>query len=373
LLSLPKIKFSTYLPLAKSPEILDTILSAVDGEPRILGQKIKHALPLDALEVRSDSLVTPGGRHDNDHQDHRHISVMPTTDELLSKDRPFIRTSEYLEDRDLASTLRIMHLDNQFRLLREDMLGEIRGELQALTTRKTGRHRGIILSDLQVADVEMGTDRKRQPWGIVLQCKAELPHLKTINPEKRKGYLLDNPHILRHGTITCLLLDNEPAAFLSIYRDLEALAAVPTSVVLQFPDDSTHSYALLKMKTVERIQLVQLNTAVFAFEPFLRRLQEMKDIPLAEELLYWEEGRPVAGPMCQPSKVLQNLEARSGDDLKDILGTKNSVLLNKSQMRSLVSSLTQSISLVQVPPGKGHLFKSRLPHNLIYVQALASL
>ncbi len=352
LVSLPGKASSPYLAVADSLNILDTILKSPDGETRILGQKIKHALPLDASELHNDAEAKPGGRHDNDHADHREISIMPTADELLSKERPFFRTADFMDVPKIVSSCHSIHLDNQFRLLREDMLGEIRDELKVLTGTKPGRHKGIIVDGLSLAGVEMGTDRKRLPWGVVLQCKEELPHLKRIQPGRRKDFLKDNRHILRQGNMACLLIDGEPAAFPTIHRDEEELAKTPAAITIQLADDSSQSYALSKMKTDGNVKLVQLDAAIFAFEPFLRRLQEMNDLPLKDELLHWETGKDIEGPSFQPAKVIRALESRSGNDLKDFLRTKKSVVLDESQMNSLCACLLQRVSLVQGPPGE---------------------
>lgn len=352
LVSLPGKASSPYLAIAASSNILDTILKSLDGETRNLGQKIKHALPLNASELHNDAEAKPGGRHDNDHADHREISIMPSADELLSKDHPFFRTADFIDDPQIVSSRCGIHLDNQFRLLREDMLGEIREELKILTGTKPGRHKGIIVDGLSLAGVEMGNDRKRLPWGVVLECKEELPYLKKIQPKKRMDFLRENRHILRQGNMACLLIEGEPAAFPTIHRDEEELAQTPAAITIQFADDSTLPYALSKMKTAGNVKLVQLDTAVFAFEPFLRRLQEMKDLPLRDELLHWETGKDIKGPSFQPAKVIKALQSRSGKDLKDLLRLEKSVILDESQMNSLCACLLQRVSLVQGPPGE---------------------
>ena len=351
LVSLPGKSSSPYLTVARSPNILKAILKSPDGETRILGTKIEHALPLDASDLIHDGEAKPGGRHDNDHADYREISIMPTADELLSKDRPFFRTADFINDTKIVSSRHGVHLDNQFRLLREDMLADIREELKILTGAKTGRHRGIIVNGLSVAGVEMGTARNRLPWGVVLKCKDELPQLQRILPAKRKEYLKDNRHILKQGNMACLLIDGEPAAFPTIHRNEEELIKKPAAVTVQFADDPTLSYALSKMKSTADIKLIQLDAATFAFEPFLRRLQEMNDFPLRDEILHWEIDKNIAGPSFQPTNLINALESRSGKDLKDLLRTKKSIVLDESQMNSLCACLLQRVSLVQGPPG----------------------
>ena len=352
LVCFPGTTSSSYLALARSPDIMDLLLKSPDGETRILAQKIKHSLLLDSRDLHIDAEVKPGGRHDNDHADHRNISIMPTADELLSRERPFIRTADFIDDPSVAPTLRALHVDNQFRLLREDMLGEIRKEIQILTGVKTGRHKGIIVHDLHLVGVDIGTDRKeRRPWGVVLQSKSELPQLKKIEPSKRKAYLMDNKQILRHGNMACLLVDNEPVAFPTIHRNEGELSKIPAKLIVQFQDDSTLSNALSKLKTGQDIKVVQLDTAVFAFEPFLKQLQEMKKLPLSEELLHWEEGDLLRAPSFQPTLVIEKLRERAERDLQNVLRTRKPIRLDASQMDSLCASLSQRVSLVQGPPG----------------------
>jgi hypothetical protein len=364
LIYLPGKGSSPYLALAKSPDILTPILESPEGGTRILGQKIKHALSLDSSDLHIDAEVKPGGRHDNDHADYREITIMPTTDELLSQERPFLRTADVIQDPSLKSSRHAIHLDNQFRLLREDMMGEIREEIQILVGTKPGRHKGLIVNDLRLDGVEMGTVRKRHPLGIRLQCVKELPPLSKIDPEKRRAYLRDNRHILRHGNMACLVVDNQPVAFPTIVRNEDYLAKTPATIVVQFQDDSALSDALLRMKMAMNIQLVQLDSAVFAFEPFLKRLQDMKELPLPEELLHWEEGQTLEAPSFCPERTIKILQSKEGKDLQAVLGTKTSIKLDESQRNSLYACLSQRVSLVLGPPGKSQIICT--DHNYLY-------
>ncbi|EKD17579.1 NFX1-type zinc finger-containing protein 1 [Drepanopeziza brunnea f. sp. 'multigermtubi' MB_m1] len=290
LVRIPGNVSTPYVQLASS-HVLDLILKSQNGETRNLGQKIRHSLPLSDDDLHIDAEVKPGGRHDNDHADYRRVSIMPTADELLSKDLPFYRPANFIDDPNRLSSRRALHVDNQFRLLREDMLGDIREEIQVLMGMKSGRHKGSVVEKLRLYSIEMGTEKRRQAWGVKLQCREPLPHLKKIHHDKRKAYLRDNRDILRQGTMACIFIDNEPAAFPSILRIEDELASESAVVTVQFQDDDTLTYALLKMKSAASIRLAQLDTAIFAYEPFLRRLQSITDLPLAEELLHWEDGK----------------------------------------------------------------------------------
>lgn len=353
LISLPGTS-TTYLTIAASPNIMDLLLKSTDGETRNLGQSIKHALPLDPSELHNDSEAKPGGRHDNDHKDYKEISIMPTADELLSKDRPFLRTADYVEDETLLSskTVKFVHIDNQFRLLREDMLGEIREEMKILTGAKTGHHKGVIIDGLQMFGIETGDDRKRLAWGVKFVCTTDIPQMRNIDPKKRLAYLKDNRHILRQGNMACLFIDGEAVAFPTIHRDENELAKTLPLLTLQFMDDDRLNHALSRMKSSQSVKIAQLDSAIFAFEPFLGRLQEMTDVPLSEELFHTTEGDKISGPSFEPTTTIARIEKHAGKDIKHLLRLKKTILLDESQLTSLSSCLRQRVSLVQGPPGE---------------------
>jgi hypothetical protein len=164
-------------------------------------------------------------------------------------------------------------------------------------------------------------------------------------------YLKHNRHILRHGNLCCLMIDNELAAFPTISRNNDQLAKDLFSIMMQFSDDSMLSSTLFKAKGASNIKLVQLDTVIFAFEPFLRRLQEITDLPLEDDLVNWETSNKIEASLFQPSRILQGLEDSAGKELKQLLGARKSVILDESQVASLVSCLSQRVSLVQGPPG----------------------
>jgi hypothetical protein len=209
------------------------------------------------------------------------------------------------------------------------------------------------VNGLKLAGTKLGDTRgKPIPWGVAFEIPAGLSQLKTLDPSKIKKFLEDNRHILRHGSMACLIIDDEPLAFPTIHRDLEELIKYPPAITLQFADDATMSKALVKTKTSEEIKLVQLDTAVFAYEPFLKQLQKMIDVPLKKEILHWVKGQSIQSPTAQLITVIKQLQESSGKDLKSVLGLVKSVTLDDSQMESLLSCLTQRVSLIQGPPGQ---------------------
>ncbi len=130
--------------------------------------------------------------------------------------------------------------------------------------------------------------------------------------------------------MACLLIDNNPVAFPTIYRDEVQLSKIPPTVTLQFADDATASKALVLTKISTDIKLVQLDTAVFSYDPFLKRLQEMTSVPLGDEILHWREVQSMDGPSFQLRHIVCELEAQSGKDWKYLLHLEKSAILDQS-------------------------------------------
>ncbi|MCJ1427130.1 hypothetical protein MMC29_005033 [Sticta canariensis] len=351
---------------ALDSSIQEFLTDSSEFEIRTLGQKIKHVLStLRPGETTGDE-SGPGGRHDNDSVDFREIGILPTGDELLSTEDPFLRCAAAIEDLGANESHLQAHLDNQFRLLREDMLGEMREELKIVQRKKTGRHKGIIIKDFKILDVYCGAPKKRQAWGLRLQCKSDLSQLSNIKPGDRKGYLTANRNLLKHQSLACLIVDGEVTGFAAIHRDLDMLASTPPIVVLQLYDQSGTFSALVKLKTAQTITLAQLDTALFSFEPVLKGLQNLKSLTLVNELIFWKKGDSTIQPPSPPVDLIQRIEADPRQDLQEPLGTSGRVRLDKSQAQSLLSGLKQRVSLIQGPPGTGKSFIGALIAKILF-------
>lgn len=124
LILLPGAEASPYLNTAQDPAVLQRLLTSNDQDTRIIAEKIKHVLS-GSVTVNTDGEedYVPGGRHDNDFADFRQIAILPTADELRAKEAPFLRLASAIDDPETSDQRLGIYLDNQFRLLREDMLG----------------------------------------------------------------------------------------------------------------------------------------------------------------------------------------------------------------------------------------------------------
>lgn len=300
----------------------------------------------------------PGGRHDNDFADFRSIAIYPTNGELESKEKPYYRRADSIEDAPLERRV-AMHLDNQYRLGREDMLAELRDDLKALQGSQ-GRRRNIRLSGIRLAGMYMGTPTRRTPFGLLVTCDAGLERLTELKSADRKDFLDREKRFLKHNSFGCLMENNRVIAFATVERAEDKLLKDPPQVTLRIRDPRALEAVLLRLKDQKsEIDFFVVDTAMFAYEPILECLKRMVEIPLAREILGHggdETGEDecqgaVLSPIC-PTSIADSIEQSKGQDLHEILDLPKQVGLDPSQLESLLSGLRQTVSLIQGPPGK---------------------
>ena len=353
LIQIPSETVSPHLPLAKEVESL--LLASPHIDVRNLGQKIKHTISVSSspssTTARDD--ITPGGRHDNDFVEFREIAILPSADELASTEAPFLRLSVALDDPHTEGTREALYLDNQFRLLREDMIYEMREELQiALGPKKGKKHRGFVVEGLRLLDCNLGNSTRRVKWSLILECKNELPQFHKMNPPKRKAWLKSHPRFLKHQSLTSLIVDGQVLAFPTIRRDEDLLVKSKPQIVLELEGEMAMQKLLLRMKSAADVKLIQIDVAVFAYEPILNALKSMRVLPLSAELLFWGQGS-APGLLTLPYKLKGVVDhVRSGADVGKLVDLPNQTILDAAQQRSLINGLTQKLSIIQGPPGE---------------------
>ncbi|KAH0562483.1 hypothetical protein GP486_002829 [Trichoglossum hirsutum] len=327
-----------------------SLLDAPYHEIRTLGHKIRHVLLARSSGAPVDIQSGPGGRHDNDFADFREIAILPTQDEFISKEKPFYRPSNAIDE--ASSDRRVaIHLDNQFRLLREDMLGELRSDFQIATGQKRGRRSTVELRGLSLEGIECGTDRKRKPFALTFSCETSLRKLSDLPAPDRKAFLDRNRYFLKHRAFGCLIIGTEIVAFATVDRNEDLLVKDIPVVVLQPSGSDAVQRILVAAKQTRELRFISVDTPIFAYEPVLKRLQDMSGLPMAEELLSWVPTMSICASFPQLDHITQRIADSGGHDLHNILETPKSIDLDKSQMESLLAGLTQTLSLIQGPPG----------------------
>ena len=389
LVLLPINKAGPYETLTENPSIINSLTDSPHSGVRSIAAKINHVVKHSGSTPRSELLNGPGGRHDNDHMDFRQISILPTADELKFTGKAFFRPSSWLDDPATENTRLATHLDNQFRLLREDMVAEMREEVQIALGKKNGKHQGFVLEGLVLRDIyckepddttddeedaepwnpfyhafidnftikknKSGRrwDKQWVPWALTFQCKSDFLRFKNCKDTKaREAHLKNNPRFLRHQSLTCLIADGEVVAFPSIVRNEKLLAEERPILVLRFDNGRQGiTNALMRLPKAKHVTLIPIDTAVFAYEPILTALQMKNTLPLQREILFFKGGMTLDPPTYYPEAIVAAIKAAPTQDLKPLLDTPTPIHLDQAQADALVNALSQRVALIQGPPG----------------------
>jgi hypothetical protein len=107
------------------------------------------------------------------------------------------------------------------------------------------------------------------------------------------------------------------------------------------------------------LELVVVNTAFFACEPILQRLQETSEINFPEEILFME--RHPVDPHEKLVTLIEKLKSNPQQFVEDVgSGIKAKGLhLDASQVESINDALSNRVSLIQGPPDKTKVGPSR--------------
>lgn len=364
---------SSSLTLAEK-SILDDARSVIASG--ILSQSSSHAvrefgyklvklvqLTSSATHINSSQSATPGGRHDNDFANFRDIAIYPTTDELLSTKTPFYRTADEVFEVGEDAREGVL-IDNQFRLLREDMLAELREDMQIATGRKKSKRKPLVLGGLVPVGLDLEAKGRNKPCTLAVRCHTGLEQLKKLETGRRKKYLSDHPSLLKHQAFGVLYRGDEVYGFAFVERDIDRLCKSPPEVLLQFTEEVSFRKALSALKVPQDIQFTLVGTPVFAYEPVLRGLKEIRELPLEDVLLNLEDRTTDFTPASGVLAIIRRLESGSktvylgaqcsADGLHR--SGRQHVEFDDSQRVSLINALSSPVSIIQGPPGTGKSF-----------------
>lgn len=112
---------------------------------------------------------------------------------------------------------------------------------------------------------------------------------------------------MKRQSLGCFISKGKTIAFASVKRDENMLAQKPTIIVLRIAEEVSFQRALLSCKSEVDLSFVQVDTAVFTYEPILKCLQELTDLPLQDQLLTLGTDADDAFSGIQPSKIVNNI------------------------------------------------------------------
>ncbi|KAK6852240.1 hypothetical protein PG995_012365 [Apiospora arundinis] len=325
-------------------------------DTRALAYKIQKALDLKTIPTAVSSSYSPGGRHDNDFADYRAISLWPTTDEFMASTKPFLRRARDIDEAE-PSERASMHLDNQFRLLREDMLQELREDYQVIVGKKKPRRPAQILGELSLVSLEAGDDQRGKKCSIAVQCHQGLGQLSKMKGAQCKRYLDENKNYLKHQSFGALVSGPDILGFAFIDRNIDLLCKQPPVVCLQFTDSKALGRALLALRTQPGCQFVLVETPVFAYEPVLKGLQNMAELPLHELILDLPEAHQLDTPLRNTTREhLSNKFKDTSEQGIDVILGQVKRRVDRSQVKAFSAALVNPVALIQGPPGTGKSF-----------------
>ena len=348
-------------------DILDQrpLINVSDSKTKSLGYQIQKALQLRFDGSNSNDPNGPGGRHDNDFADFRDIAVYPTNDEFTSTLKPYYRSADEIAKIGSSDRARC-HLDNQFRLLREDMLAELREDISIALGKSRGKKKHVqILGNLQPVDIDTGDDRRSHSCTFIFSVGSGLEHFCTKTVKERTHYLKENLGFLRQDSFGALCFDDQILGFAFLVRNADNLTKDPPHIQLRLADSHTcralFSPAILQVG----LRFVLVNTPVFAYEPVLNRLKTINQLPLERDILRLQDSEVTDIESFTPSNdVLDILSAlKFGFGPRMRLSTNDSpVELDEAQSEALAYALKTPLSVVQGPPGTYRSMKAQLTY-----------
>ncbi|KAJ6261683.1 hypothetical protein Dda_2481 [Drechslerella dactyloides] len=365
------LEFSTDPPpyideIIEDAAVLEKFYKSDVAEIRLIGHKIKYWVDCGGV-IRDHGGPVPGGRHDNDFDDFRKINIVPTPDEVHSTERPFlVKSKDALRQPGLSRMG--AHLDCQFRLLREEMLNEVRsdyheyikGKKVGLTSNHNVERSKVILAGLQWGGWDFECCIKYRKFGIRLILPEGFGKFVNFHGLSYNQLLQEDPNFpYKNNSMSCLIVKDEIAGFPTLTRDLECLREEPPCIILTFEGKKAIEFAMAKIwwsvihdgGEDPHIKLICVDTPVFAHEPVLKRLQQMKSIPLSEELVFYKKGNPIGRTSFAPQQPIKHIAPET--PLRDLVKSDRMMVMDKAQCKAIVNSLQHRVSLIQGPPGTG--------------------
>lgn len=362
--------------LSKQLDIVFQTVTPNDGTEGVVRADDGDVACMVSLEVAQRAMRPPGVRdHDNDKENFRAISIIPTTQELRCNEGAYLPStdnSDHMDNKEAAA------LDRQFRLMREDLLGTVKDELQS-EFKLVPSQRRRILPDPCIIDFGM----QPEPHVVV---RISIPHrlqkrIQGMNNKDAAKFFDDGPgkRVLQRGTLVLIVHDGASAgADFRKTKDLDLqISAVGTVVErrdplkivkipgtdpvkkkrvleigISFTPESMRAIAPLVQSLENRNigvpmvgngdngGLFNASAGLFSLEPILKALVRMDQIPMCDQLIYLQ--KPKVPELAHGGKSFSALSAN----------LQKAVISDKSQKVAMDEMFKSNTVLVQGPPGE---------------------
>ncbi|KAH8821861.1 P-loop containing nucleoside triphosphate hydrolase protein [Xylogone sp. PMI_703] len=312
------------------------------------------------LDLPGD-LSNNGPRHDNDHRDISNIQILPTKMEILSQRPEYLpiidSTTHHLPG--LAGLL-----DRQFRLLREDVIGQLRETVREEYSKlqDTNEHTSKLQKDQEIRNfvytgvylVSMQVDKRT---GLQVVVEFDQP-LQILNkPTGKRAEWWRDRKLLQSDSLLCFVSAAGKLIFFSICNPshVSSLSRDPKRVtVLLTPagsgtGDVSEICKCIGIHIKSRQSLIEFPGVLLAgFQPTLQALQKMSrslDLPFSEVIA---PDSPNSGEKnIQPPIYTQQ------PGFKFNLGALSRSTFDRGQQSAVWGALTSGLTLIRGPPGTG--------------------
>ncbi|GAP86863.2 putative nf-x1 finger and helicase [Rosellinia necatrix] len=378
----------------------DELPSSRNPTTQRIGSRAEFTLP----KTLPGRLSASGRRHDNDHHNIADISILPTRNEVISS------REEYLPSND-PSTFHMPgirgRLDREFRLLREDTVGQLRDAVRDLLEtmqsqsrgQQTRRHERQGVFTYMYENVEPVSASFERLNGLDLLVGLSQP--KSISRQKRREWWTQSKR-LQPGALVCVISEDGSVLFCVVAEttiitgDQKGKGNQSTNITEETPggkspslaDDDEFAYVHLNLAelTNDSVQqalswyqqigprhrrcLVEFPGVLLAsFQHTLEALKMMSRTPNVPFVDLLAPLTPTTGTVnitppqySTKADFYFDLECLAKDGTKlrfsptqhlDSKTLTEHSTLDETQSSALLDSLSRGLALIQGPPGTG--------------------
>ncbi|KFY08522.1 hypothetical protein V492_06159 [Pseudogymnoascus sp. VKM F-4246] len=335
-----------------------------------------------------------GARHDNDHASIADIMILPTAQEIASQRQEYLPLIDPTQHHLLGLA---GLLDRQFRLLREDTVGQLRDAVReefmrlerpnrSQPTEQKGQQAIRKLVYHNACFSHMSVDRRRGLQVVV--CFKQPAQLKNKSAKHREDWWKGSK-LLEPDSLVCFVSSNGRIIFLSVCNpifigkdsdsdDRRRLDDIPSlsrkanraSVLLSLADYKSEDVNWISThigSSQARQSLVEFPGVLLpSFQPTLQALQKMSrklDLPFAEVIAPDSQASPIViKPPAYSTKrgFSFSLDVHSGEPLLltpgqpfDFTQLEEGSSLDEAQQHAVIQALSLGLACIQGPPGTG--------------------
>ncbi|KAI3595828.1 nfx1-type zinc finger-containing protein 1 [Moniliophthora roreri] len=357
-------RWSPLLKVYKDTPAVEVLLRSPQQDVREVAEKIVVVAPK-RNEEEDGERTGPGGRHDNDFEDFRAISIFPTPAEIMSKAKShLIPSSAFEKEEEDPIKRREIYLETQFRLSREEMVVELREDARDLIEGEAKNGMESIIPNIELVGIETDGTSLAGYWSWKFKCPADF--------DLSFGRLTYTPPIpklpgWKDWDLVLLMEGNEILAVCNFGRDDNALEQTPPVFMLRpYGNEAVVSNALLRLKNTEPKRVLKLNGNYWDRIGLLKRIQTMTSLPFIEILSRTTIRREVEH---LPSDVLRAFEVNEKCDIGQLLrftGGRRNLVLSEDQASALSAALRERVCLVQGMPGTGKTLLAALLAGILF-------